>query len=50
MLKNEKKELEELRRSHANGEITTPTELEKLMLYETEQIISRHFDNKNGSH
>jgi hypothetical protein len=49
MLKNDKKELEELRRSHANGEIVTPTELEKLMLSESEQIIRMYYDNKKGS-
>jgi hypothetical protein len=46
MLKNERKELELLKRSHANGEIVTPTELEKLMLYESEQIIKMYYDNK----
>lgn len=39
MFKNNKEELEEIKARHASGEVNIPTELEKLMHLEGEEII-----------
>jgi hypothetical protein len=50
MFKNNKEELEEIKKSHAQGNVNIPTELENLMLVEGEEIIRQHFDHLEGSH
>lgn len=50
MFKNDKEELEEIKKQHAEGKVDIPTELEKLMLVEGEEIIRNHYDNLQGSH
>jgi hypothetical protein len=41
--------LEELVRKHAKGEVAVPTELEKIMLEEAEELIRHKYDHKAGA-
>ncbi len=49
LFKNEKSELEEILKSHASGEIKTPTELEKLMRTELKELVKIHLDSKENN-
>lgn len=41
--------MEELVRKHAKGEVAVPTELEKIMLEEAEELIRHKYDHKAGA-
>jgi hypothetical protein len=41
--------LVELVGKHAKGEVAVPTELEKIMLEEAEELIRRKYDHKAGA-
>jgi len=41
--------LEELVRKHAKGEVAVPTELERIMLEEAEELIRYKYDHKAGA-
>jgi len=49
MFKNDKKELDELRKNIAAGSVEVPTELETLMRVECSELIKNHYDNLKGS-
>ena len=49
MFKNNKKKLTELVHCHAMGEVAVPTELEQIMMDESEEIIKKMYDNKQGA-
>ena len=49
MFKNNKKRLADLVQSHAEGEVTVPTELEVIMKEEATEIINNLYDNSEGS-
>lgn len=48
ILKNQRKELEELKESLAGGSVHIPTELETLMTVEAKELIQNHYDNLDG--
>lgn len=49
MFKNERLELEELKRNIAGGSVDVPTELQALMTVESTEMIREHYDNLEGS-
>lgn len=49
MFKNKKKDLQELVKTHARSETEVPTELEKIMLVEAEEIIKNRYDDLEGA-
>lgn len=48
LFKNNKKELEDLKLKHAQGEVYIPTELEKIMKIEAVEVIKQYYDNIEG--
>lgn len=48
LFKNNKKELEDLKIKHAQGEVYIPTELEKIMKIEAVEVIKQYYDNIEG--
>ena len=49
LFKNKQKELEALVMDHAAGGMEIPTELEKIMRVEAEEIIEKEYDNLEGA-
>jgi len=49
MIKNEKKELQDLVESHARGDMAVPCELEKIMKTEVKQLIKKTYDKTSGA-
>ena len=48
MFKNNKEELETIVQSHAEGQVKIPTELEKIMTVESEDLIKARYDHHEG--
>lgn len=49
MFKNKKEDLQELQKSHCIGSMEIPTELERIMQVEAEEIIKEKYNNLKGS-
>jgi len=49
LFKNKKKDIEALKHKLATGGVNVPTELEKIMLIEAEDIIRSRYDDLEGS-
>jgi hypothetical protein len=49
LFKNKPQELKALKDGYARGETDIPTELEKIMLVEAEEIIRNQYDDLHGS-
>lgn len=49
MFQNTRADLVKLVRKHAKGDVAVPTELEKIMLEEAEELIRQKYDHKTGA-